>query len=82
MQKSTRVELGQADRGPTLRVLEGFCRVYHIQDKMQIGRMDEIILLANERDQLIFRHKEAKDDVLLAAVADDGLGDDIPHAGR
>ncbi len=49
---------------------------------MQIGRMDEIVLLANERDQLIFRHEEAKDDVLLAAVADDRLGDDVSHASR
>ena len=82
VQEPARVELGQTDRGPALRVLEALGRVDQVEHKMKVGWMDEIFLHSNKRNELVFCDQDPKHDIRnLSCKPDNTLGHIVPHSG-
>ena len=58
------VELGEAKRGPALRVLEALSRVYHVEDEVEVGRMNKILLHPDKRYQVVVSQKDSEHNIL------------------
>ena len=79
MQEPRGVELGQAERGPALRVLEGLRGVDEVEHQVEVGRVDEIFLHPHQGDEMVVSQQDPEHDVIhLPSVPDDRLRDGVP----
>ena len=53
VQESRGVKLGQTQRGPALRVFEALGGVDHVEDKVKVSRVDEILFHPHQGYQVV-----------------------------